>query len=161
MATATAVGVDPFATAPAPAAPGDDPFATPRSVFPDPAWIKGRLVLCYPTEFKKDLPSKEAGKLYDAIVCDLYVVDGGQVPTSVTGLDAPINEGDVISDFRLTSNQFVEGMKRLIGTRTPYLCRIGSGPSKFNKQVTAYWPEVPTDADKIKAKQMMAAKGLL
>lgn len=154
----TQAGIDPFATAPAPSADGDDPFATPRTSFLKPKAIGGRLCLAYPTKVMKDLPAKQRGQFYDAIVMDLHVLDGEPI---TIGDDKPLPIPATVNDFRLTNDQFVGGMSRLIGTKMPFLFRMGSGPSKVNEDVTAFWPETPTEADKVKAKQYMASRGLL
>lgn len=154
----TQTNVDPFATAPgAASATGDDPFASPRSTFPNMDWIVGRLVLCYPTQIKKDLPGNDRKSTYNAIVADVHVLDGD----TITDGDTPLSIPGVLDDFRFNGEQFVDGMTKLVGTKRPYLCRIGEAPSKINRNVMARFPLTPTDADKVTAKAYMAGKGLL
>ena len=151
--------IDPFATMPASATAGEDPFATPRTTFPKPKWLKGRLVLAYPTKILRDQLSKDGtGKKYNAIVADVHVLDGGDI---TDGPDKPISIPAIIEDFRFSNEQFVGGMERLIGSHRPFLFRMGYGPSKMNAEVPAFWPDLPSEADKTRAKQYMAGKGLL
>lgn len=155
---------DPFAT-PAPvaaAAPAADPFGeqtdpfdTPRQTLPNLDWLVGRLCLIYPSKKLTGLKSKSGGADYEAVVADVYVLDG-----AITEF-VPAVPGK-IEDFRFNGENFVPELERSIGTGRPKLFRIAEQPSRPNPKVMTRFPDRDvTEGDKVLAKAFMANNGLL
>lgn len=141
-----------------------DPFSDAQSGFIRASDYAGRLVLIEVKDLKKDLPSSEAGKSYDAIVADVHVLDGDvtemfEMNKPYTTPDGATHAAFTVEGSQLSGAALVPQLRGKVGKSYPHnmiLGRMKTQPSKrFTRGAPAAILDPPTEADKVLARAFL------
>jgi hypothetical protein len=122
----------------------DDDFDTPQSTFVGIEHVDGRLIVCFPQRVIQKT-SKNSGDKYDVVIADVIVIDG-ELNEHITHLPF------LVEEMHISAGGPVSQLRPKVGKGKPFLTRVNSQPSQYNKRVLAYGFGDPTDADKMMAR---------